>query len=547
VATDHLQEYLIGLGFDVDQNKLRKFREGAAAAAKDVTEIGAAAVTTAAAIGYMVEKAARSYEELFYASQRTGQSVASLKAFEFASRQVGISAESARGATEAFYATMRTRPGAEAQLAFWGDNDPKGGPLKLVESLKAQFAGMGQTGYAIAATVGQSWGLDEKTFKQMWDNAEKLEDQIAKQKAHQAEMGVGTDQMTEKFLTFSRAVNQLEADFGNLGERFGADFVEPATSVVEAIDKIVMAMGRLDKETGGEVGVATALGGSALAALLFKKLIGKIARKFGGKAVAEAAAAVEGGAEATGSGAASFAARWALGPLGFYFGSTKSTAGKAEDEPLSKEFRDNPTAVGSDRDMLIRTVLGEAANQSDTGQEAVAEVVLNRLQSGRYGKSLQDVVLAPKQFEPWQTRRNELMAISPDSSAYQRTAMLVDKVLRGEIADPTHGATHFANVGTVQARGNTSAMSWINDMIQNGSAVQIGDHLFGSPNSQPGANRFAANLAPSPMQTATNVTINHDTDINLYGNTDQAGQTAIANSQSEIYAAAVRNNLPRTR
>jgi hypothetical protein len=91
-------------------------------------------------------------------------------------------------------------------------------------------------------------------------------------------------------------------------------------------------------------------------------------------------------------------------------------------------------------------------------------------------------------------------------------------------------------------------MSWINDMIQNGSAVQIGDHLFGSPNSQPGANRFATSLAPSPLQTAaTNVTINHDTDINLYGNTDQAGQTAISNSQSEIYAAAVRNNLPRTR
>jgi hypothetical protein len=175
VATDHLQEYLIGLGFDVDQNKLRKFREGAAAAAKDVTEIGAAAVTTAAAIGYMVEKAARSYEDLFYASQRTGQTVASLKAFEFASRQVGVSAEAARGATEAFYATLRTRPGAEAQLAFWGDNDPKGGPLKFVEALKANFASRGPGGYAIAAAVGESWGLDERTFKQYWDNAEKLE------------------------------------------------------------------------------------------------------------------------------------------------------------------------------------------------------------------------------------------------------------------------------------------------------------------------------------------------------------------------------------
>jgi hypothetical protein len=230
--------------------------------------------------------------------------------------------------------------------------------------------------------------------------------------------------------------------------------------------------------------------------------------------------------------------------------------------------------------MLIRTVLGEAANQSDTGQEAVAEVVLNRLKSGRYGKSLQDVMLAPKQFEPWQTRRNELMAISPDSTAYQRTAMLVDKVLRGEIDDPTRGATHFANVDTVRGRGNSSALAWIDDMRRNGSAVQIGDHLFGSPSSQPGGGtidprvlegerrqaevvaaarqallpyknfipNFDARLGPAPSAVASSAPIiNHDTDINIFGNADKTAQTAIVNAQYDIYAQAVRNNLPRTR
>ena len=63
-----------------------------------------------------------------------------------------------------------------------------------------------------------------------------------------------------------------------------------------------------------------------------------------------------------------------------------------------------------------------------------------------------------------------------------------------------------------------------------------------------GAGRFNTNLSPSPLQTAgATVTINHDTDINIFGNADKAAQTAIVNSQYDLYSQAVRNNLPRTR
>ncbi|MEJ5207037.1 MAG: cell wall hydrolase [Lysobacteraceae bacterium] len=54
----------------------------------------------------------------------------------------------------------------------------------------------------------------------------------------------------------------------------------------------------------------------------------------------------------------------------------------------------------ADQVCLATTVYLEARNQSELGQRAVAEVALRRLDSGRWGDSLCDVVTAPKQFAP---------------------------------------------------------------------------------------------------------------------------------------------------
>jgi len=54
----------------------------------------------------------------------------------------------------------------------------------------------------------------------------------------------------------------------------------------------------------------------------------------------------------------------------------------------------------ADQVCLATTVYLEARNQSELGQRAVAEVALRRLDSGRWGDSVCDVVTAPKQFAP---------------------------------------------------------------------------------------------------------------------------------------------------
>lgn len=52
----------------------------------------------------------------------------------------------------------------------------------------------------------------------------------------------------------------------------------------------------------------------------------------------------------------------------------------------------------ADQTCLAATVYMEARSQPARGQLAVAEVVLDRLDMGRYGTNLCDVVTAPRQF-----------------------------------------------------------------------------------------------------------------------------------------------------
>lgn len=133
----------------------------------------------------------------------------------------------------------------------------------------------------------------------------------------------------------------------------------------------------------------------------------------------------------------------------------------------------------SERDLMIRTIYGEAGGEGAEGQEAVANVIRNRVLSGRYGDSYESVIRAPRQFSLWnpgdragETARN----LSTDSEAYRRIAEIVDKVSLGEGSDPTRGATNYYNP-------NVASPAWGAGMD---NVTTIGNHRFGNtPESRP--------------------------------------------------------------
>ena len=127
-----------------------------------------------------------------------------------------------------------------------------------------------------------------------------------------------------------------------------------------------------------------------------------------------------------------------------------------------------------DYDLATRTILGEAADQGPMGMAGVAHVIMNRARGGDTSPS--SVVLAPGQFEPWMTRRRELLSYSPQSPLYQQAARIFDGVVSGEIPDPTAGATHFFSPAGQRHFGRADP-AWSRTQ----KTAQIGGHKFYAP------------------------------------------------------------------
>lgn len=144
-------------------------------------------------------------------------------------------------------------------------------------------------------------------------------------------------------------------------------------------------------------------------------------------------------------------------------------------EPVIKEQNNTSFNISpTDRDALIRTVYGEARGEGEEGKAAVANVILNRLNEGRFGGSVEAVVKAKHQFEPWNNpkARAKMLELDEGSQKYQEIANIVDSILSGERGDITNGATHFV-APDAQRKLGRQMPKWAEQEI-----ASIGGHKF---------------------------------------------------------------------
>ncbi|MEX0582786.1 MAG: cell wall hydrolase, partial [Sneathiella sp.] len=140
-----------------------------------------------------------------------------------------------------------------------------------------------------------------------------------------------------------------------------------------------------------------------------------------------------------------------------------------------------------DRDVGIRTMLGEAGGEGAVGLAAVAHVLKNRTLDSRWGGSIADVALADNQFSAWNKGAGGVSVVhtvKTDSAAYQRAAAIYDAVMGGHSIDMTGGATHYyspAGMDLLVKQGSQSnrVPNWLKEeQARSGGTIRIGGHVF---------------------------------------------------------------------
>ena len=129
---------------------------------------------------------------------------------------------------------------------------------------------------------------------------------------------------------------------------------------------------------------------------------------------------------------------------------------------LALLFNPVPAYSQSDVSCMAHAVYHEARGETTKGKEAVAHVILNRLNSGLYGKQICGIVYQPHQF-------TNIKLTKPNfaSPEWQESMVVSITALNGLSKDPTNGARFFFAQKIVRPK-------W----AYNKPKVTIGNHTF---------------------------------------------------------------------
>ncbi|WP_261513141.1 mannosyl-glycoprotein endo-beta-N-acetylglucosamidase [Burkholderia multivorans] len=219
-----IREFLVALGFRVDEKGLKNFREGVEGATKGVVRLISTISGAALTVGAGVSAFASKLERLYFVAQRTGAAETSLKSLEFAARNFGVSSEQAIGTVENLARMLRNVPGSEGLLQQMGvqTRDANGNlrdSVDLLTDLGSQLAKLPQ--YE-ANAYGSLFGVDENLLLAMRNGDF---DKYVKQYREMSK-STGLNKASDDAHKFMVSLRGIGTSFENLGIRVEGAMLE---------------------------------------------------------------------------------------------------------------------------------------------------------------------------------------------------------------------------------------------------------------------------------------------------------------------------------
>ena len=236
---DTIKDFLVSLGFDIDQAGANKFEAVLKGVTANVLKVGAVVEGAALSIVGFTTQIANGLDKIYWASQRTGASVQGIKALGYAASQTGASAESAMSSLEGLAGFMRSNPGAEGFLNRLGvqTRDASG----KMRDTAAIFTGVGQKlnnmPYYRAKQYAQMLGIDENTLMAMRRGMNGF---TADYQSMLQKTGFNADKaavQSNKFMTSMRGLTSL---FGILRDKIGSNLAGGLAGSLDSLRRRIL-------------------------------------------------------------------------------------------------------------------------------------------------------------------------------------------------------------------------------------------------------------------------------------------------------------------
>lgn len=308
MAGGTLKEFVVKLGFKIDESQQRNFMEAmrsiskiATDLTKNFTRVAEATVAAGSGLAVAMTAIAKPLEGMYWAAKRTGSSAKELDIFRYAAEQVGVSADEASASVESLAAARRTNPGLNGILAGLGIDPKQMSDVKVMYALLAKLHSMP---HYQGAQIAGMFGINEGTLNQLETNGPDFLKATRDREAMIRRSGYDADKVAKRSLDFIRAKNRTERGLLDVAQTTASNEMPAAEKVLGALDTTVLAFQKLDQASGGlasqflALAIAMKTFTGVFSLLGVRGLLGGIAARAGGGAVA----AAEGGGLLAGAG-----------------------------------------------------------------------------------------------------------------------------------------------------------------------------------------------------------------------------------------------------
>lgn len=243
-----LKEYLLALGFKVDQTSVKKFDEAVGKLDTGAADLAKRVLGVAAAAQVMVAVFARSMEKLYYASKRTDSTVGNIQALEYAGRQLGLGSGEMQQALESMARALRANPGLTGLLNDLGIKVTGRDKSDVLSDLVTQLNKMP---FYVAQQYAGLFGINPDDLFMLQQSLVDFQRLRAERQAMNKEAGIDADAAAASAKEYANALRQVEERLGVLKDIVSVAmlpyFKDMTTWIIQALDALNRWLGAWSK------------------------------------------------------------------------------------------------------------------------------------------------------------------------------------------------------------------------------------------------------------------------------------------------------------